>query len=254
MPLNEGHGAIRPPDLPPEYERVVVGTHSLPSEDWRRCAVASWLMQALIGLRLAYYVVLVLVDRFHLPYMFLVRAICEAFRDTPVPGVLARGVADLYAMADRITQGRPRTQILTEFGDIYWEPEEAFYLGVSGDLQSFYADLGTMLLGILRERRIAADERLIQDVVLYQQARVPRHGVARVEPVTLRFNIPQYFDGYFAEPRHALRETPCIVRPDPSACYPDTKTFARHVILFGRKSGRMCSPVTWEGLSQPEAK
>ena len=64
MPLNEGHGAIRSPDIPVEFEQVVVGTYSMPLVEWKKAVVVSWLMQAFVGLKFGYFIVLYLTDRF----------------------------------------------------------------------------------------------------------------------------------------------------------------------------------------------
>ncbi len=100
VPLTEIHGAIRHPEYVVEYEDVIIGTATMPMEDWIECAIFSWMTQ--------------------LQHVFGVEFQCE--HDKQMTELWFRSIAV------GITYGWPRGQVDNMFGAIYWEPEELAFL------------------------------------------------------------------------------------------------------------------------------
>lgn len=98
VPLTEIHGEIRKPEYVVEYEDIIIETNTMPTKDWIKCAVYSWIIQ--------------------LKYVFGVDISNNM-------SVLDRWFTSI---AKRITEGKSRAMVDIKFGNIYWEPEEFTYL------------------------------------------------------------------------------------------------------------------------------
>lgn len=197
IPLNEGHAAVRSPDIPTEYEDVVVETNSMPLEEWKKAAVVSWLVQSFVGLKLAYFVLLYLVDRYAIKYTDLIEYISKVKEKSYGGGTITDSVLQLYDLASLIASGNARTTVLTKFGDIYWEPEEAFYLCIANKREEFFGQLYELVIEFLNSRGFDCYDEQLKEVIKYQKARVPQYFSFIPKEFLFNYNIPQYFEEYF---------------------------------------------------------
>ena len=82
--LNEIHGSVRSRDWVPEFEDVVIATNAMPTEDWRRMLVFSWVTMLLHSLKLGFFALAYLADRYGVRYSDILSYIAfgEFPRDT----------------------------------------------------------------------------------------------------------------------------------------------------------------------------
>lgn len=195
LPLNEIHASIRRPGEVVEYEELVTSTGSMPVEDWRQAAVVSWVVQLLHGLKLGSCISAHLFELYHIKYVSFYVALLKASG-----GILRDEVQRLYDLLDSILKGKPRGQVLPDFGSIYWEPEEASYLRLSTKKDAFYQELYLVINEYLESHGIPHNKWQLREVVEYQRAHVP--------------DLYQDYKG-------------------------DKEAFAREVVVYGRKSNQM---------------
>lgn len=250
VPLNEGHGAVRAADIPPEYEDVVISSDYMPLEDWKRSAMFSWLAQAMAGLKLGYFMLIYAVDRYGVRHIDFLEYL--AAKKMPAECAFLRGLMDwLYSLADSIAAGKARTLILEDFGNIYWEFEEAFYLRAMEGKDDFYADMLIAFKDFLKGVKPGFDAAEAEEIVKYQRLRVPELGKLKPERALFEYNVPEYFEKYFSPDKCSLRRSAAAADLYEAKDFNgDKKTFAREMILFGRKSNRMLYPVKWSARPQ----
>lgn len=246
MPLNEGHGAVRNQDIPCEYENVVVGSKDMPSDDWKQAAVVSWLTQALMSLKLGYFILLYLVDKFNLRYVDFIDYLAK--KQAPVSCKnLNNTIEELYSLAGSIIKGDSRTVVMPEFGSIYWEPEESFYLKAIENKENFYADLEAALSAFLHKAKIDFDSSEIKELMNYQRIRVPQIEKLISSSFNFNYNFPLYFGNFFTKDRSMVKkESVRLDYSEPRDFSCDRKAFAREIILFGRKGNRMLQSVKFK--------
>lgn len=198
--LNEIHGSVRDPSWVKEYEDIVIETASMPHADWRRMVVLSWSAMALHSMKLAFYVLAWLRDRFGVK----ASAFIEYLTEHAPAGTMWR--RELYAykwqIDDMIERGMGRGQLLPDYGAIYWDTEEATFLRVAEDWETFYDELAEIVAAFLRAQATDFDAADLRQVIGYQRSRMP---------------TVSDFQG-------------------------DKHRFARDTILWGRKSGTMLRP------------
>ncbi len=251
--LTEIHGSVRRVDWVTEYEDIVVETASMSREDWRRMLVFSWVVMLFHSLKLGFFVMSWLTERFGLAYRDFIGDIAE--RHFPADSKLLNDVIDAFhRKIDGHLQGEGRGCILPEFGAIYWDVEETAFLNLSADFSAFFAELEVAVSDMLRRRGIAFDAEELAEVMRYQSLRTPRRLASEtVAQHRFAFNLPEYFDAYFTETPVLVRKEPQTLAIEHKNFGGDKATFARETILWGRKSGLMLTRTAWQDATSAAA-
>ena len=245
IPLNEVHATVRPQKLITEYENIIVSTDSMSVEDWKRSTVISWVMQLFHGLKLGFYILNYLSDRYNVKYTDFLEYIAQLKMSDRIR-ILKKEVQTFYQVTDSILEKKSRCRIMPDFGLIYWEQEEACYLNISNDKESFYNEMHELVKEYLNRAGIDFNKEELEEVVEYQKARVPDYKSFKKQEYYFKYNIPEYFDTYFLEERCSLSRTPQTMSLDnPKDYNGDKKTFAKEVVVYGRKGNKMLYSVKW---------
>jgi putative methyltransferase len=243
--LSEIHGAVRPEELAPEFEDIIITTNSMPLSEWRKISVFSWVAMLLQSMRLGVFVLMYMVDRYRIKYMDLLKYISECRMPSGVGNILREEVAHFEAQLDRLLAGHCRGHEMPEFGSIYWDEEEASFLRISDKLDQFYDEMLALLRVFLKERGISYDEAELSEAVQYQRMRIHScHPPATTER-RFSFNFPEYFETRFHRNPVPLSAKPQILTLSRRDFQGDKVRYAREVILWGRKSGAMLAEVKW---------
>lgn len=244
--LTEIHGAIRSSDELPEYEEIVVSTHAMSVEDWRRATVFSWLTMTLVSMKLGFFILLYLADRFHIRFGDFLRFISEQRMPAGVAKLLRHEVGEFDAQAGRLLTGHGRGRVVKEFGALYWDEEEASFLRITGHLDQFYTEFADLLHAFLDERGVPHSMEELREAVAYQRLRVPSWNAPSITHCNFKHNFPEYFAGRFRGKKVALqRQAQRLVLRAPRDFGGDRVRFARETVLWGRKSDTMLEEVDW---------
>jgi len=198
-PLKEVHAVPRLEGIPDEYEDVVVSTDSMPEQDWKKSSVVSWAMQLFHGLKVGFYPIRYIVDKYNVKYTEFFDYISIPSKTPDFP-IINREIIEFWKTADSISNGKARCNVISEFSPIYWEPEEASFLNISHEKKEFYREFLGVLTNFLKERGINFDKSELEEIVKGQEVRMPDYN--------------RDYSG-------------------------DKKRFAKEVLLWGRKSGRI---------------
>lgn len=140
-PLLQQHAT--PDPTATEIADIVVGTKTMPEEDWLRAALFAWAVQAFHCLGLtteAAKAAVALGDSYRQFYENLIAWARDA--------LLSSLGMELWRAQHRLRsgmQGGPWGEVVPGFGDVIWPVEEATFLHVIGNLGTFYDDLGRWL-------------------------------------------------------------------------------------------------------------
>jgi hypothetical protein len=243
--LAEIHGQERPPEFVQEYEDIIVATHSMPLEDWVESLRFSYVLMLFHSLKIAYYMMIFLLDRWGIKMSEFIRFVAERAFDAARAPIMAHEL-DFYdrLIAGMIEKGEHRGSFLQDYGDLYWDVEEASFLRVTQDTEKFYLELQGIVYQLLNHENIdyREDVDLVAGALLYQKARIPQQPNGRESgAVALEFdcNFPEYFERRFSTTPVPFTKKPTWMRLEPENYRGDLKEFARKSILWGRKSGTM---------------
>ncbi|MBY0429771.1 MAG: radical SAM protein, partial [Rhodospirillales bacterium] len=250
--LNDIHGIIRPAEWVSEYEDIVIRTGSMSTEDWRRMLMVSWLTMTIHSLKLGFFVLAWLVDRFALKHSDFLLYLSEGrFPHQQAPMLLAE-LRAFERKVESLLAGEGRGCELPEYGAIYWDVEEACFLRLSRDFDGFFEELGRVLRTFLDERGIDCPEEELQEVVRYQRMRVPTPTPPIITQWSFSRSFPEYFDHLFSSEPVALTGMPQVLEIDPIDFTADRPRYARETILWGRKSGLLMNKARWFPPMAPE--
>jgi putative methyltransferase len=250
IPLAEIHGEVRAGYLETEYEDIVVETASMSTEDWRRMAKLSWVMQVFHSLKLAYFLMVYLHERYGVKYTDFLRYVSEERMPAGTGRILRSEMREFDAQLEGILAGRDRGRVMPGYGQFYWDVEEASFLRISERLPEFYAELLDVAKAFLSEQAIPYSEEELEEVVEYQRLRVPLpSGLALAGTKVFRHNLPEYFEHSYTTRQVPLRRAAQGMDGIGAKDYRgDRKNYARETILWGRKSGTMLTKIRWHDL------
>ena len=232
--LAEIHGTVRDQTMVKEFEDLIVGNKSMPISVWRKTLLYSWVFGALHCLKLALYPFIYLYDQHGIKPSQLIETILDWPDRLWIPEFKA-----LNKVIDgTLNDGRPLASQLPDYGELYWDGEEAIFLRMQDRLDEFYADL-THRIMILLGGKIFSTQQLGQ-VIEYQKMMIPRPSAAP-ETREFDFNLHEYFSSAFTSNPIALKPTPQCVTTRPLDFFGDRKKFSREICIFGRKSNRILS-------------
>jgi hypothetical protein len=252
IPLSEIHRSTHTKEKNKKYEEVVTSTATMPVEDWKRAVVFSWVMQLLHGLKLGFFILAYLADRYAVKYTDFVEYISLLRIKSSRVKLLKNEVSGFYRQLDLILQGNPRGVVMPDFGSIYWEPEEASYLNISTQKDVFYDEMHEIINEYLDSNGIKHDDEELEEIITYQKVRVPSYEHPKITAHHFDRNIPEYFDNYFLGRQHGLSRAPKIMRVQAVKDYKgDKKAFAQEIVINGGKSDQMLYPVQWANPGCP---
>lgn len=197
-PILERHmraDAIRDGDVQ-EFEEIVVGSNTMPFEDWVRTNVATSIVNVLHYQKLLHQVAIHLhaahATGYRRLYEHLVRAPLEQPERFPITSSVWR-FAESYFRS--MGSGRGPRLVFPEYGDIVWPIEEALFLLLAKDFTGVYAELRALLDGFLEEMELPEPRDRLDDLFRFQQLQTPRPGGPLQVEAELEYAWPEYFGG-----------------------------------------------------------
>lgn len=232
----EIHARKRPIDWQPEYEDILVESDSMSRDEWRDMMVFSWVTMLLHSLKLGYFLLGYLHDRFGCKHTDLIAYISGRRFPTDACALWGNQIAAFRNKADKILGGEGRGVVLPEYGEIYWDEEEAGFLLLSENLNDLYDQTLDLMRSFLNGAGLEYDDDELSEVVRYQRMRIPTATPPPESKVTFLFNIPEYFEKLFGSDPVQLTRNNLVMNLDVVDFGNDKKRYARESILWGRKS------------------
>tara|TARA_Y100000310_G_scaffold221576_1_gene223171 strand:- start:27361 stop:29373 length:2013 start_codon:yes stop_codon:yes gene_type:complete len=249
FPLQEIHGPAREEGLVEEVEEVeeiVVSTESMPPEVWRKSAVNAWVTQIMHPLQAGLHVSNYLWSEHGVRYVDFYEHIAQRKMDLESAPMITREINDLHDLARRIQEGNTRAQVVLEFGDTTWEPEEASYLRFAKEAPTFYSELFIIAKDFLSANGKKFDEEELREVIKYQEALIPRFPNPGQTTFDFAYNVPEYMANFFDDNKPELSRKKQSLEIVEGKDFGDDKTkYARETILWGRRSNNILYDVIW---------
>jgi len=233
IPLTEQHYKIHGVDDIEEIDEVVIGTNTMPVEDWEKSLMYSWFFQLLYSLRVGIFPLLYLQFKHGLKITKFVEYFIANAK-----GKISTEVLSLFQdTIDSILNEGP-SNVTFEGSPIYWPVEEMAYLVIAEDKHDFYNEIERVMVQYLHDHDIEPSLDEIADVMRYQACRLISRE-QKSEVVELSYNVPKFFEDvckYVDDTE--LKPFSCKVHTA-QVSYADRHEFALKVLVYGRKSDGM---------------
>ena len=222
-----------------ELNDIVIGTKTLPREDWKRSYMFSWAVQSLHSLCLTNYMAMLLYYEFGVSYRTFYERLVEFAEANPHTRI-GEQFDFVAALVDKTMQGDGGWDVvMPEFGEIVWPAEEATFLKLVCEKKPFYDEITEFAKQLIDELGLDIDGGLLEDIVAYQQNMVLDPFSSASFSFELDHNLNDYFlHAYLGDRTPLIREHHVLTVEEDVAVEGDLVEFAREIVWYGRKGGR----------------
>jgi radical SAM superfamily enzyme YgiQ (UPF0313 family) len=239
--LTEIHGSVRE-DILSEYQSIVIATNSMPFDNWREMMLLSWFTMTFFSLRLGYFILIYLRNRFDVESMEFINFLLHGNESA----IITSEVAIYRSHLDNFLLGKTgRGVVVQEYGEIYWDVEEASFFRVVSQLDDFYQELTALVKKFLNKREIIFNEEEVDELILFQKICIPRPKSNISDNFNFKWNFPEYLNSLELNQKGDLQEKQQICHVSGTDFENDLIKFSKEVILWGRKSNNICNPIKW---------
>ena len=225
VPLMDNHSSTRPDEIP-EFNDIVIATHSMPHSDWRQAYKISWIVQALHCLGLTQYLAM---DHWRVngSYVEFYEKLLRCYAGTPT--LLGAQIDRVDQTLDRMLNGAADLcQSDSRFGDVNWPVEELTFLQLRTAHTEFYAELVPFLRDWMTDRHIA-------DAIAFQQLWILGLDDHSDQDQQLDHDIPAMIAAALRSETGPVQQRPVVVRFSSRHYQQDAELWARHIVWYGRK-------------------
>lgn len=221
-----------------EVQELVVGTASMPEDDWRRVRAYCW-MSALLHFDKLFQIPLVVAHEVSgLSY----RDMIESF--LTVDGAdypLLAEIRDFFIDEARsIQEGGPEYVYSKEWLGIYWPADEYIFIKLTAEKRfaDFYKEAGERLVSQVREKHGTANLDPIAEALKLNGMLVKQPFDNEDVSLDLKYNIMDFYMGVRRGEGVPLKEVATTVKIERSVKpYDDFQTWCREVVWWGNKKG-----------------
>ena len=241
IPIFQAHADIKTSTQVQETESIIIETKTMPSQDWKRSSQYSWTIQAFHTMGLFQYIAIAFVNTYNCNYSDFYTALLEYALENP-NSLLGIELKNTQDSLDRILDGKQYGQTVPSYGlDIFWPPEEASFLRVLENIDTFYEESAGFMRHFLKKFNLPIDEKFLNNLIeLQKEIMVHYDDKGQEFSLSLDYNL----DDYVRDIQNGL-STELIKYNDPKICTiskfwgktGDKKEFARNIVWYGRKGG-----------------
>lgn len=219
-----------------EKQQLVIGTRSMPKEDWVKTRVFSWMTALLHFNKLLQVPFVVLNELYDLDY----RRLLTPFMNGGLPPVLTEIRRFFANKARAIQAGDVEFCRSEQWLNIWWPADELVMVRLCTEdkLEAFYKEAEWVLHGLLERRGITGFAHVLEEAVLLNHDLIKRPFQTENLELDLTYNLPEVYEGARQGQPVALekgRFQYCIDRS--SNQWDSWEDWCRRVIWWGNKRG-----------------
>jgi radical SAM superfamily enzyme YgiQ (UPF0313 family) len=215
-----------------EYTNIIVSTASISTAMWKMSNMLGVCVRSFHNLGLLQCFAIYLYYERGIRYTDFYEALLKWAQNNPET-VAGKAFGWLGKKYDDILEGHGTlTYYDKKFGDLTWPLEEGLFLQVIFKNESFYNEIRDFL------SVYDIEEKVFNDLIQYQINIIKRPGAGDVT-LTLGFDFASYFAEIYENLYSTLLEGNVKIRIEGVKLPDSWPDFAREIVWFGRKGGRM---------------
>lgn len=238
IPIFQAHSDMKDTDEVVEKETIIVGTNTMTREQYRKTYKFAWAIQCMHLLGLLQVVSIVLRYHYGIKYSDFYQGLIsygEQNRTTNIGLELQR----IDKLLDGVFAGHGFDQYVSGFEEVSWPPEEASYLRISEQLDSFYEEVYNFIT-----TKYSIDDDILKDIIKYQKLRLVNFNNQEEKVFHLKYNVHYYYEECRAGMLSHFEKIPTSFKLSPYKFFKDRKSFSREIVWYGRKGGKFFHPIT----------
>lgn len=240
------HGKrVETPDGIDEWQELVIATHAMPSSDWVRTRVFSWMTGLLYFNKLLQIPFIILHEIYGIGYRDLFELFSEGnfeklddyLGSFPVLSEVRKFFTEA---AQGIQEGKEEFIHSEEWLDIYWPPEEYIFIKLSaeGKLARFYTEAETALVSLLLSKQVGFDEYLLYECFTLNKHLIKLPFQTDDVHLKLNYNIWDFYRAVILGKKIELDQGPHDYFIDKtSERWTSWEEWCQRVVWFGNRRG-----------------
>jgi putative methyltransferase len=238
MPIMLGY-ATPASDHVVEYFDVVVETATMSHSQWLDCFEFAWAVQCFHCLNITQLIAVYLWLEHGVSYRsFYERLI--AFCDAEPQSLLGTAYRQTQRKLADALSGSELGELIPEYGDMAWNPEEATFLRLALRKDELYREIADVVALILQEQDCQVPGDLLADLLTYQSASLVGPREQQSTSLRIRYNLNEYFDGALRKsPPELIEQTTDVSLSAAFACGSSLTEFAVQGVRYGRKNNHL---------------
>ena len=235
--LCQNHSKILAPGEKSSCSEIVIATSAMNEQEWKKALQVGSCAQSFHCLGLLRFIAVYLRKAKNISYYDFYMNLFSWIENH---GTCSKRILDkVFRSIDPFLRGEGNLFCTDErFGALYWAFEEGIFLSVVSEANEFYEDIKEHLSSYFDDRT------LFDDLLTWQVAMIAKPGMQPLA-VTFRYDWKTYFENIFDAAVTDPVQQNIHLRILPPACGSDAD-FAREVVWFGRRSGRMINKTETE--------
>lgn len=214
-----------------EFSKMVVGTSTLPSEDWIRCNVISSVVRAFHNLGLLQCISIYLFFEKSIKYTDFYEDVIQFAKDNPET-ICGKTIGFLFGKYEEILEGKGSfTCNDPDYGELIWPLDEGAFLMTAKYFNRFYDEIIPFL------KKYFDDEALFCDLMDYQKL-IVKNPFSESKTILSSYNWSDYYSSVYRNQPSDLEKGRFEISVDCSEIPHTLPEFAKEVIWFGRRGGQ----------------
>ena len=233
------HGSLAgPEDEIYETQMLVIGTNTLPPEDWLRTRIFSW-TAALLHFDKTLQIPFILL---HEICSVSYRELVEAFtREAPMSLPVLADIQSLFRrQANEMLVGGPDFTRSEEWLNIWWPTDEYALIELCAEnkLGQFYQEAETLLTRLLRDKFLSLPPDLLHQAIELNRGLIKQPFQTEDLDIDLSYNIWEFYRSVLVGGAVPLEKVDCRHHLDrTSTTWSSWDDWCREVIWYGNKKG-----------------
>lgn len=177
----------------PEYQQMVVGTKSMPGEEWVKTRSFGYMVGFLHFNKLFQIPIIIANSVFGLKYDNIFEAFLSSGSERPAVNQIKNL---FFQQAREMQSGGPEFSASEKWLGIWWPPDELAFIDIvtSGNLDSFYLDAKDILFDLLRKSGATNYEEVIEQAVELNKQLIKLPNCTSDAVLNLKYNIWDVYD------------------------------------------------------------
>ncbi len=219
----------------PEMQEVVIATHSLPREDWRKTCAFSWMTTLLYFDKLLQIPISMIHAMTGISYVEMIERFLEA--DADIYPTIAE-ISDFFlSEAEAIQNGGSEYVYSPDWLGTYWNADEYMMIKLTAKkkLDALYQEAGVLLKELAQEKDSRQVMDVIDDAIALNRALLKQPGVSDIITVHTDYDVLSFYKGFLSGKETPLRKIPTAVEIDRSKETWDLDEWCHRVVWYGLK-------------------
>jgi radical SAM superfamily enzyme YgiQ (UPF0313 family) len=231
------HTNIEPNDVL-ETQNLVIGSETMPREDWNRTRVFCWLTSLLHFNKILQIPLIIINGELGVSYKDLIELFLNAtVEESPV---IYGMVQNLKVIAEGTQNGKGEFVPSRKWLNLWWPADEYLFIRMifNDELNAFYEEAELLFISYLEKKGESFPREILKEAILLNRSLIKIPDFSDDKIITLKYSIPDYYKRVRQGQKVELEsESKTYTIKRSGDVWKDQDDWLRNVVWYGTKKG-----------------